>query len=124
MWLDCLPLCCAAACRNVVHRDLKLENLLLTTSGDITNVKIAGGAVGQRAAGWGQPQPGLSLSTLQIRHATCTCLMCRMLYVCGVCLCCPLIACAFAAPWLRVPLLPLGCMCLCCPLVACASAAP
>lgn len=28
--------CCGAACRNVVHRDLKLENLLLASPDDIT----------------------------------------------------------------------------------------
>lgn len=37
-------------CRNVVHRDLKLENLLLASPDDITKVKIADFGLAKRSA--------------------------------------------------------------------------
>lgn len=37
------------ACRGVVHRDLKLENLLLATPQDITKVKIADFGLAKKA---------------------------------------------------------------------------
>ena len=36
-----LLLCGVRRCRGVVHRDLKLDNLLLAKKGDISTVKIA-----------------------------------------------------------------------------------
>lgn len=39
-----------ALCRGVVHRDLKLENLLLATPQDITKVKIADFGLAKKAA--------------------------------------------------------------------------
>lgn len=40
-------------CRSVVHRDLKLENLLLKTPDDITNVKIADFGLAKKTMGDG-----------------------------------------------------------------------
>ena len=41
---------CMEMCRGVVHRDLKLENLLLATPQDITKVKIADFGLAKKAA--------------------------------------------------------------------------
>jgi serine/threonine protein kinase len=41
--------CNRAVRRNVVHRDLKLENLLLATPDDITHVKIADFGLAKKA---------------------------------------------------------------------------
>lgn len=38
-----------SSCRGVVHRDLKLENLLLATPADITKVKIADFGLAKKA---------------------------------------------------------------------------
>lgn len=49
-----VPRPCAAPCvsfRGIVHRDLKLENLLLVEPHDITHIKIAGGCQ-QRSRVW------------------------------------------------------------------------
>lgn len=40
---------CFSSCRGVVHRDLKLENLLLATPQDITKVKIADFGLAKKA---------------------------------------------------------------------------
>lgn len=40
----------AFLCRNVVHRDLKLENLLLATPDEITKVKIADFGLAKQSA--------------------------------------------------------------------------
>lgn len=41
---------CVPCCRGVVHRDLKLENLLLATPNDIHKVKIADFGLAKKAA--------------------------------------------------------------------------
>ena len=48
-----LSLLIVCPCRRVVHRDLKLENLLLAVPGDISRVKIADFGLAKKVAGTG-----------------------------------------------------------------------
>jgi serine/threonine protein kinase len=50
MQTQCLSFLCHVWCRGVVHRDLKLENLLLATPNDIHKVKIADFGLAKKAA--------------------------------------------------------------------------
>ena len=50
MKTQCLSFLCHVWCRGVVHRDLKLENLLLATPNDIHKVKIADFGLAKKAA--------------------------------------------------------------------------
>ena len=50
MQTQCLSCLICVWCRGVVHRDLKLENLLLATPNDIHKVKIADFGLAKKAA--------------------------------------------------------------------------
>ena len=63
-------------CRGVVHRDLKLENLILATEDDITHVKIADFGLAKRAQTGeamrtvcGTPQVGMAVFTMRCKTA-------------------------------------------------------
>ena len=56
-------------CRRVVHRDLKLENLLLAVPGDISRVKIADFGLAKKVAGTGPAGMQTICGTPQVRVA-------------------------------------------------------
>lgn len=87
-------------CRGVVHRDLKLENLLLATPNDIHKVKIADFGLAKKAAEsamatiCGTPQY-VAPEVIQVRlvctstvpHLVCLLVCCSVACLCRLCVC-------------------------------------